>query len=262
VDQYRTEEEQVEALRRWWDENGKSTIAAIIIALSVGFGWQTWKSNDQQQRENASDIYQAMLQAMGAGDASAEQGLAGIDLAERLKADYSGSTYAQFAALHLARLAVTNNDLSEAEAQLRWVLGKADRGSDTALVAQMRLARVVASSGDTDQALAILQEVGEGPYQASYAVARGDILLALGRNDEARVAYNQALMLAASSQGQIDMPALEQKLQSLNPVPARTIDAPVEVQPGVVEATAPEIEVAVDGAADGLADETADSQED
>ena len=262
MDQYRTEEEQVEALRRWWDENGKSTIAAIIIALSVGFGWQTWKSNDQQQRENASDIYQAMLQAMGAGDASAEQGLVGIDLAERLKADYSGSTYAQFAALHLARLAVTNNDLSEAEAQLRWVLGKAGHGSDTALVAQMRLARVVASSGDTDQALAILQEVGEGPYQASYAVARGDILLALGRNDEARVAYNQALMLAASSQGQIDMPALEQKLQSLNPVPARTIGAPVEVQPGAVEATAPEIEVAVDGAADGLADETADSQED
>jgi predicted negative regulator of RcsB-dependent stress response len=261
VDQYRTEEEQVEALRRWWDENGKSTIAAIVIAVSVGFGWQAWKANDQQQRENASDIYQAMLQAMGSGDASAEQGLVGIDLAEQLKADYSGSTYAQFAVLHLARLAVTNNDLSEAEAQLRWVLGKADRGSDVALVAQMRLARVMASSGDTDQALAILEEVGEGPYQASYAVARGDILLALGRDEGARAAYNQALMLAASSQGQLNMPALEQKLQSLNPVPARTIEAPVEVQAEVVEAAAPEIEVAVDGSADGLTDETADSRE-
>lgn len=257
MDQYRTEEEQVEALRRWWDENGKSTIAAIIIALSVGFGWQTWKSNDQQQRENASDIYQAMLQAMGSGEASPQQGLVGIDLAEQLKADYSGSTYAQFAALHLARLAVTNNDLAEAEAHLRWVLGKAGHGSDIALVAQMRLARVVASSGDTDQALVILQEVEEGPYQASYAVARGDILLALGRDDEARAAYNQARMLAASSQGQINMPALEQKLQSLNPVPARTIEASVQVQSEVVEAAAPEIEVAVDGPAD----ETADSQE-
>jgi predicted negative regulator of RcsB-dependent stress response len=258
VDQYRTEEEQVEALRRWWDENGKSTIAAIVIAVSVGFGWQAWKSNDQQQRENASDIYQAMLQAMGSGDASPQQGLVGIDLAEQLKADYSGSTYAQFAALHLARLAVDNKDLPEAEAQLRWVLGKADHGSDIALVAQMRLARVVASSGDNDQALAILEEVGEGPYQASYAVARGDILLGLERDDEARTAYNQARTLAMGNQGQINMPALEQKLQSLNPVPARTIGVSVEMQPEAEDAAAAEIDEAIDGGAGA----TADSQED
>ena len=156
---------------------------------------------------------------------------------------------------------MTNNDLAEAEAQLRWVLGKADHGSDTALVAQMRLARVVASLGDNDQALAILEEVGEGPYQASYAVARGDILLALEREDEARTAYNQARMLAMGKQGQINMPALEQKLQSLNPVPARTIHAPVEVQPEVVDVVVSEVEGVVDGrVAGGLADETADSQ--
>ena len=69
-------------------------------------------------------------------------------LAEQLKADYSGSTYAQFAALHLARVAVAQNDLAEAQAQLRWVLGKADKGSDTAQIAQLRLARVLAASGE------------------------------------------------------------------------------------------------------------------
>jgi len=258
VDQYRTEEEQVEALRRWWDENGKSTIAAIIIAVSVGFGWQAWKANDLRQQEDASDIYQAMLQGLSSGDVAPEQEVAAASLAQQLKDDYSGSTYAQFAALHLARLAVNNGDLPEAEAQLRWVLGKADGGSDVALVAQMRLARVVASSGDADQALAILEEAGDGPYQASYAAARGDILLALGRDDEARVAYNQARMLAVGSQGQINMSALEQKLQSLNPVPARTIEAPVEVH----SAAAADIDVAVDGLADGPTDDTADSQED
>jgi len=258
VDQYRTEEEQVEALRRWWDENGKSTIAAIIIAVSVGFGWQAWKANDLRQQEDASDIYQAMLQGLSSGDVAPEQEVAAASLAQQLKDDYSGSTYAQFAALHLARLAVNNGDLPEAEAQLRWVLGKADGGSDVALVAQMRLARVVASSGDADQALAILEEAGDGPYQASYAAARGDILLALGRDDEARVAYNQARMLAVGSQGQINMSALEQKLQSLNPVPARAIEAPVEVQP----AAAADIDVTADGLADGPTDDTADSQED
>jgi len=258
VEEYRTEEEQVEALRRWWDENGKSTIAAIVIAVAVGFGWQSWKANDQRAQEGASDSYQAMLQTLGAGDASPEQLETSVGLAEQLKNEYSGSTYAQFAALHLARMAVDENNLAEAEAQLRWVLGKAAKGSDTAQVAQLRLARVVAGSGDTDQALAILEQGGEGPYQASYALARGDILLALGRNDEAREAYSNARMQAASSQGQVNLPALEQKLQSLTPIPARTIAAPAEVMPAAVA------EPAADEAADVENDavtEVADSQE-
>ena len=258
MDQYRTEEEQVEALRRWWDENGKSTIAAIIIAVSVGFGWQAWKANDLRQQEDASDIYQAMLQGLSSGDVAPEQEVAAASLAQQLKDDYSGSTYAQFAALHLARLAVNNGDLPEAEAQLRWVLGKADGGSDVALVAQMRLARVVASSGDADQALAILEEAGDGPYQASYAAARGDILLALGRDDEARAAYSAARMLATSGQGQVNMPVLEQKLQSLSPVPARTIEASADVQSEAVDAATSENDVTVDV---GTVD-TADGQED
>ena len=28
-----TEEEQIEALKRWWDENGKQTILAIVLTL-------------------------------------------------------------------------------------------------------------------------------------------------------------------------------------------------------------------------------------
>jgi predicted negative regulator of RcsB-dependent stress response len=260
VDQYRTEEEQVEALRRWWDENGKSIIAAIVIAVALGFGWQTWKSNDQREQESASDLYQAMLQAVavGAGDMTPAQQATGVELAEQLKNDYSGSTYAQFAAMHLARLAVEENDLAEAEAQLRWVLGKADKGSDAAQVAQMRLARVVAASGDTDQALAILEQGDEGPYQASYAIARGDTLLALGRNDEAREAYSNARLLAASSQGQVNMPALEQKLQSLTPIPARTIGTPAAAMPAA--AADPVSSEAVDVEADTLID-AADDQE-
>jgi predicted negative regulator of RcsB-dependent stress response len=228
VEEYRTEEEQVEALRRWWNENGRSTIVAIIVALGVGFGWQGWKSQQQNQQEQASNIYQALLKAVGAAE-DPEQRQLGITLVEQLKTDYAGTTYAQFAALHMAAIAVTDGDLAEAEVQLRWVLGKATAGSDTAQVAQMRLARVLASAGDTDQALAILEDDG-GSYQASYAAARGDILLAAGRNDEAREAYNQALVLAAAGGTGINLPALQQKLQSLTPIPGRELESAVMVE--------------------------------
>ena len=228
MEEYRTEEEQVEALRRWWNENGRSTIVAIIVALGVGFGWQGWKSQQQGQQEQASNIYQALLKAVGAGE-DPEQRQLGLSLVEQLKTDYAGTTYAQFAALHMAAIAVTEGNLAEAEAQLRWVLGKASAGSDTAQVAQMRLARVLAAAGDTEQALAILEEDG-GSYQATYAAARGDILLAAGRNDAAREAYNQALALAVAGGPGINLPALQQKLQSLTPVPGRELESATMVE--------------------------------
>ena len=244
METYRTEEEQVEALKKWWDENGRSTIAAIVVAVAVGFGWQAYKSNDQQKREYASDLYQSMLQGIAQTGATAEQEEAVVDIAEQLKDDYSGSTYAQFAALHLASRAVGDNELAEAEAQLRWVLGKAAKGSDTAEVAQLRLARVLAAAGDADQALAILAQAGEGPYQASYAVAKGDILLMQGRELEAREAYANARMLAGDAQGQVNLPSLEQKMQSLMPVPARSIEMAGQAAPAVDEALAIESDAA------------------
>lgn len=225
MEEYRTEEEQVEALKRWWDENGRSTVAAVIIALSAGFGWQTWKGYNQSQQDNASDAYQAMIQAVSVSSPTEEQKEQAVSVAAALKDNYSGSTYAQFAALHLSRLAVDDGNLAEAEAQLRWVLGKADAGSDTAWTAQLRLARVLASSGDADQALSILAEGADGPYKASYAMARGDVLLQQGRTDEARDAYSAARMYASSNPGQVNLITLDQKLQSLTPIPPGQMDS-------------------------------------
>jgi predicted negative regulator of RcsB-dependent stress response len=222
--QYNTDEEQLDALRRWWNENGRSTIAAIVIALAAGFGWQAWQKNDLRQQEQASDIYQALLRTLSAQEAPGES-QSGVELAEQLKSEYGSTSYAQFAALHLAAMAVKAGKLPDAEAQLRWVLGKAATDSDTARIAQLRLARVIAASGDTQQALTILDKAEPGPYGASYAAARGDILLAANQRDAAREAYTLALEIANSNAQGINLPALQQKLHSLTPVPPRPSEA-------------------------------------
>tara|TARA_B100001540_G_scaffold313985_2_gene337963 strand:- start:979 stop:1677 length:699 start_codon:yes stop_codon:yes gene_type:complete len=217
VESFRTEDEQVEALRRWWDENGRSTVIAIVIALGVGFGWQGWQKYQSDQAAAASDLYQDMLGSLS-GEAAAGDP---AELAQQIKSAYPGSTYAQFAAMHLAAMAVENADLAGAEAQLRWVLGKATSGSDMARVAQLRLARVVAARGEAEQALAILAEGDSGAYQASYALARGDVYLGQGRRDEAQAAYAtaQALVALGGQQG-VNLPSLQAKLQSLSSLPA------------------------------------------
>ncbi len=230
MEQYRSEQEQVEALRRWWNENGRSTMAAVVIALAVGFGWQAWQTKEAGQQEQASDIYQALLRSFGTQEAPSASP-AGVELAEQLKSEFGSTTYAQFAALHLAAMAVNEGKLPAAEQQLRWVLGKAETGSDTAQVAQLRLARVLAASGDSDQALTILQKAQPGPYGASYAAVRGDILLAAGRKDEARDAYTQAVAMAGGGESAANLPALQQKLQSLSPPTAPSPAATSETAP-------------------------------
>jgi len=224
VEPYRTEEEQVEALKRWWDENGRSTIVAVVVALSAGFGWQGWQSYQQQSIAGASNIYQVLLQNIDGEATSGEQREKIVSLSDQLKTEHAGSSYAQFAALHRAAMAVSENNLPEAEAQLRWVLSRADKGGDIAQVTELRLARVLAATGSEQQALDILQRAGTGSYAASYAMARGDVLLQLGREDEARDAYSDARLLAEQSGGQVTPASLEQKLQSLSPIPAREME--------------------------------------
>ncbi|MDG2046518.1 MAG: tetratricopeptide repeat protein [Halioglobus sp.] len=234
MEEYRTEEEQVEALRRWWQENGRSIIAAVIIALAGSFAWQSWQSSQEGRQEEASTVYQAMLQAIGAEGVSIDT-QAAVNLAEQLKQNFGGTVYAQFAALHLAKLAVNREQLPEAEVELRWVLGKAEKGSDAEQIAQLRLARVLASSGDTGQALAILKDAAPGPYGASYAVARGDILQSIGRAEEARDAYLQAFSQAGSNQEGLNFSVLQQKLQSLTPLAPREPEDTMSVQLDVPE---------------------------
>lgn len=220
MDSYRTEEEQVEALKRWWKENGRSTVLGVVLALGLGFGWQAWQSSREAAAAQASNLYQQMLAALaaepqqGAGPARA--------LALRVKDQHRGTTYAQLAALHLARMAVNSGDLAGAEEELRWVLAMADSGSDMQRIAQLRLARVVAARGETDSALAMLADP-DPAYAASYAMARGDILLGAGRDGEALEAFERA---AATLDADVPLPqTLRDKLEYLQAERAAMVEA-------------------------------------
>ena len=61
---YRTDEEQIQHLKKWWDENGKSIIGGIAIGLIAIFGWRSWQDYLVTQGENASDLYEQMTADM------------------------------------------------------------------------------------------------------------------------------------------------------------------------------------------------------
>ncbi len=216
-----TEEEQLEALKRWWNENGKSTIAAVVLAVGGYFGWESWQTSQQQQAEAASALYQDLLEAAivepgqsldDAAEATANH------LAATLKDSHSSSLYAAQAALILAKLSVDDGRLDEAAVELEWVLGQKP-DLELRLLAQLRLARVAIAQQDYDKALSLLAAadgVELASYSSSYAEVRGDVYILQGMTDQARNEYQSALaqLEASSSRRQI----LEMKLNDIQPV--------------------------------------------
>ncbi|MEZ5528573.1 MAG: tetratricopeptide repeat protein [Porticoccaceae bacterium] len=189
-----SEEEQLESLKRWWKENGLSTVIVVVLAVGGYFGWDLWKGHRQAQAEAASTVYQSMMDvaSIAPGESLSESKREQvIALAEQLKNDYSGTQYARYAAMLLARLAVEKDDLDTATQQLQWAEKGADEG--LSLIIKLRLARLEAARGNLDQAIDMLQGVEARTMASAYAEAIGDFQVLKGDKQAAYAAYQDAL---------------------------------------------------------------------
>ena len=57
-----TEDEQVEALKKWWNENGKSIIFGVIIGIGAIVGFWKWNEHRETQALAASLEYDNFAQ--------------------------------------------------------------------------------------------------------------------------------------------------------------------------------------------------------
>lgn len=215
---YTTEDEQVEAIKGWLREHGRHVVTGVVIAAVAAFGVYSWKQRQSHQTASASIEYQSLLHAAQQAEANpTKETLASAQhFADSLKNDFTGTTYAQFAALFKAKLAVQNNDLAQAETELRWVL-EHKPSADIKALTNLRLARVILAKGDTAAAQALLDDKDAGSYAAGYAQLRGDIALSAGDNDRARAEFEKAQQLESKMSQPANDPLLEMKLRDLQP---------------------------------------------
>ena len=216
------EEESIEALKKWWRENGKQLVAAVIVAFAGYTGWLLWQNSTADQAAAASDMYEEILTLAVPNPAtpeivpSEEDRARVVELAQILRADHSDSIYARFGSLFSAQQAVEMNDLAQAEADLQWILDNQDLGAFSEideglqLTASLRLGRVILAQGDAERALDFVNSIDPKSFEAGFSELRGDIYLAMDRLLDARDAY-----IAAEEAGS-NSDALRMKLENLS----------------------------------------------
>jgi predicted negative regulator of RcsB-dependent stress response len=221
-----TEEEQVEAFKNWWSENGLRLVAITVLLFGGYFGWQSWDKNQEEKAQQGSEIYMEMIEIVTSENPgqriNSEKQAAVNTLADQLKENYQDSGYGHFAALLKAKLAVDNNDLLTAASELRWVLDN-NPESTTQTLALLRLARVEASRGDVQGALNMIQGIDPAGMKSAYEEAKGDFYVQLGDMESAYTAY-QAALLSDQSQDSRATAILRLKLSQTTPATVENND--------------------------------------
>ena len=216
---YHADQEQLDALRRWWKQYGAPVALGVVLVVGGWFGWQQWHAARERTAEAASMIYEEMMAGVTSAplqdmDPKRLEALAAAG--QKLKTDYGNTQYAALAGLLLARLAVARDDLDAAATELRGIV-RDSHDKELALIAQLRLVRVLTAQEKYDQALSLADAKVPEAMVGAFAEARGDIRFLRGETDAARADYQTALEHLNARDGLLKS-LLEIKLNQVQPV--------------------------------------------
>lgn len=181
------EQEQLAALKGWWEEYGNLVVIVVAAIAIAAAGWRGWDWYQTKQSRQASALYEMLTRAVEAGDAKTMRDASGA-----LAVDYPRTLYASMGALVSARYYFDHRDLKGAKAQLEWVL-EHSRSDDLKDLARLRLAAVLLDGKAYDDALKQLDAPHGEAYAAQYAALKGDVLVAKHESNQAKAAYQVAL---------------------------------------------------------------------
>ncbi|KAA3654759.1 MAG: hypothetical protein DWQ11_03310 [Proteobacteria bacterium] len=181
------EQEQLAELKAWWAQYGWIVTAVAVIAAVASVSWQGWQWYQRKQTAEAAALYSVVQKAVVDSDAAAARQAAG-----QILENYSSTVYAPLAALMSAKVQQAAGDTGNAALPLEWVTKNADEPVMRD-IARLRLAAVRLDAGDTAAALALLADEPSAALKVRHYDLRGDALVADGKVDEARTAYQTAL---------------------------------------------------------------------
>ena len=187
------EQEQLAALKGWWNEYGNLVVIVVAAIAIAAVSWRGWDWYQTKQSRQASALYEMLTRAVEVGDAKTMRDASGA-----LAVDYPRTLYASMGALVSAHYYFDHHDLKGAKAQLEWVL-EHSRSDNLKDLARLRLAAVLLDDKAYDDALRQLDAPHGEAFAAQYAALKGDVLMAKHESKQAKEAYQVALDKADKS---------------------------------------------------------------
>lgn len=206
------EQEQLDEIKAFWKQYGNLITWVVTLALLAFAGWNGWNWYKRDQAVKAAALFDALDSAAVAGDAD-KVGRVFSDLKDR----YPGTAVAEQGALLAARVQFDKGQADAARATLTWAVEHAHEDEYRAIAA-LRLAGLQIEAKQHDAALKTLDAVKLPAFAGLAADRRGDVLLAQGKADEAKAAYQSAYKALGEK---VDYRRLvEAKLTALGAAPA------------------------------------------
>ena len=196
------EQEQLAALKAWWNQYGNMVTLGLTLALLLVAAWYGWNGYRLSRSQEAAALYETLQKAARANDLKAARDASGTILEK-----YSATTYGPLAALVSAKLHFQSGDLKTAKAQLVWVTENSSN-DELKAVARLRLANVQLDEAAPDEALKTLSAKPAAAFEALFEATRGDIFLIQKKVADARGAYKSAMEKAGK-----DDPGLTEQLR-------------------------------------------------
>ena len=184
---YKTEEEQVEDIKRWWEKNGKFVIILGIVVVASVIGFKTWNEFKIQTASQASSQYDLMMEELAGGqnDSVVQRGASIIKKTPEL-------SYAALSAMTVAKVHVEKGELDQAATQLNWALLNT-KDEKLQHVARVRLAKVLSAQEKFAEALTHANFPQQGAFSSQYSIVKGDIYYKKGEFGSAKTAYQAAI---------------------------------------------------------------------
>lgn len=184
------EEQELNELKSWWQDNYKTIIAVVVLSLAGSFGWRYWQEHQVAKTQEISAQYDQII----LGNQSLDVKNSEIDAFAK---EYNKTAYATLALFEKAKLAVESKDYQLAATSLQQAM--VDAPDDIlASLAALRLASVQLQLNETDAALATLNnQVKDAALEARKLLLIGDIQAAKGDKTAAKASYEQAQKTAS-----------------------------------------------------------------
>jgi predicted negative regulator of RcsB-dependent stress response len=190
VEVYTTETDQINAIKHFFVNNGKYLAVGIVLGIGAIVGWNYWQSHQTNQLQDTATAYEKINTSLASGSKE------GITAAEKF-ANETNNIYGVITDMQLAKHAVDENNLAQAEKYLLLASGKT-KDPDMLALTNIRLARVQLAEDKTDAALKTLEQVKSTGWQVAVNDLRGDILAKKGNIKGAREAYSSGLTAQGS----------------------------------------------------------------